>query len=74
MTSTNNKQFVTPSAKMNTRSIAEKQKLQTHDKFLEPPVPSVCTLEMLDPLISIQHLWLSSTVSRKIDTLKVTTP
>ena len=55
---------------MNNRSIVEKQqKLQTHDKFLEPPVPSVCTSEMLGPLFSIQHSWLSSTVSRKMDTM-----
>ena len=75
MTSTNNKQLVTPSAKMNNRSIVEKQeKPRTHDEFLEPRVPSVCTSEMYGPLFSIQYLWLSSTSSRKMDTLKVAKP
>ena len=40
---------------------------------LEPPVYSVCTSEMYGPLFSIQHSCLSSTISRKMDTLKVTT-
>ena len=74
MTSTNNKQFVTASTKMNNRSIVEKQqKTHTHDEFLEPPVYSVCTSEMYGPLFSIQHSCLSSTICRKMDTLKVTT-
>ena len=74
MTSTNNKELVTPSTKMNNRSIVEKQqKPQTHDEFLEPPVLSICTSEMCGPLFSIQYSWLSSTISRKMDTLKVTT-
>ena len=74
MTSTNNKELVTPATKMNNRSIVEKQqKPQTHDEFLEPPVPSLCTSEMLGPLFYIQYSWLSSAVSRKMDTLKVAT-
>ena len=74
MTSTNNKQLVTPFAKMNNRSIVEKQqKRQTHDEFLEPPVYSVCTSEMYGPIFSIQHSCLCSTISREMDRLKVTT-
>ena len=74
MTSTNNKQLVTPFAKMNNRSIVEKQqKSQTHDEFLEPPVYSVSTSEIYGPLFSIQRLCLCKTISRKMDLLKVTT-
>ena len=70
MTSTNNKQLITPSAKMNNNSLL---KPQTHDEFLEHPVPSVCTSEMYGPLFFIQYSWLSSKISRKMDKLKVAT-
>ena len=71
MTSTNNKQLITPSAKMNNNSLL---KPQTHDEFLEHPVPSVCTSEMYGPLFSIQYSRLSSAINRNMDTLIVTTP